>query len=355
MSMINTINSEKIHRFNTMLESAERIVVATHMKPDGDAIGSSMGMYHVLKLYGKSAKVTYTSPAPASISFLTEGNQDILTYEHEKEETEKAILEADLIICLDFNAFHRTDTLQEALIRSKAEKVLIDHHLAPDLESFSLVFSETETSSASELLYHVLMELPPVGGDAKMLPIEAATAIMTGMTTDTNNFMNSTFPSTLRMASSLLEAGVDRDLIIRNVYNSFKEGRIRLQGHVLKDLLHITPDGVAYIILDKDTLHRYNVQDGDTEGFVNIPLSIKDVQMSIFIKEDEDRVRVSIRSRKGVSANLCAKKYFNGGGHENAAGGRLYIPQDIAGIKDAAAYIERTTHIFMKEDNEQES
>jgi phosphoesterase RecJ-like protein len=164
--------------------------------------------------------------------------------------------------------------------------------------------------------------------------------------------MNSTYPSTLRMASSLLEVGVDRDMIIQNVYNSFKEGRIRLQGHVLKDLLNITQDGVAYIVLDKEAIRKYNIQDGDTEGFVNIPLSIKGVFMSIFIKEDEDRVRVSIRSRKGTSANRCAKKFFNGGGHENAAGGRLYIPQDIASINDAAAYIERATHIFMTEENE---
>lgn len=352
MSQMNTITSEKICRFNSMLESAERIVIATHMKPDGDAVGSSMGMYHTLKLYGKSAKIALTNPAPASICFLTEGNQDILIHEHMKEETEKAILESDLIICMDFNALHRTDALEDALTRAEAPKVLIDHHLSPDIESFSLVFSETEISSASELLFHVLMELPPVGRDAKKLPLEAATAIMTGMTTDTNNFMNSTFPSTLRMASSLLEVGVDRDMIIQNVYNSFKEGRIRLQGHILKDLLNITPDGVAYIILDKDTLHRYNVQDGDTEGFVNIPLSIKGVQMSIFIKEDDDRVRVSIRSKKGVSANRCAQKYFNGGGHENAAGGRLFIPQDITGINDAAEYIERTTHIFMTEEND---
>ena len=352
MRQMNTINSEKIYRFNTMLESAERIVIATHMKPDGDAVGSSLGMYHTLKLYGKSAKVTFTNPAPASISFLTEECQDILTYELAKDETEKAILEADLIICMDFNAFHRTDTLQDALTRSEAVKVLIDHHLAPDLESFSLVFSETEISSASELLYHVLMALPLIEGEAKKLPLEAATAIMTGMTTDTNNFMNSTYPSTLRMASSLLEAGVDRDMIIQNVYNSFKEGRIRLQGHVLKDLLNITPDGVAYIILDKKTIEEYNIQEGDTEGFVNIPLSIKGVLMSIFIKEDDDRVRVSLRSRKGTSANRCAKRFFNGGGHENAAGGRLYMPQDIASIDDAAEYIERTTHIFMNEEND---
>ena len=117
-------------------------------------------------------------------------------------------------------------------------------------------------------------------------------------------------------------------------------------------MLHITPDGVAYTILDKETMLKYKTEDGDTEGFVNIPLSISGVLMSIFIKEDEDRVRVSIRSRKGTSANRCARLYFNGGGHENAAGGRLYMPQDIASINDAAEYIERVTHIFMTEDNE---
>lgn len=352
MYQMNSITPEKIYRFNSLLESSERIVIVSHMKPDGDAVGSSMGMYHTLKLYGKTAKIALTNPAPASISFLTEGNEDILIHEYMPEETEKNILEADLLICLDFNAFHRTDKLQNSLAESKAAKVLIDHHLSPDVESFSLVFSETEISSASELLYNILIELPPIDGEACNLPIEAATALMTGMTTDTNNFMNSTYPSTLRMASSLLEAGVDRDMIIQHVYNSFKEERIRLQGHVLKDLLHITPDGVAYTILDKETMLKYKTEDGDTEGFVNIPLSISGVLMSIFIKEDEDRVRVSIRSRKGTSANRCAKLYFNGGGHENAAGGRLYMPQDIADINEAAEYIERVTHIFMTEDNE---
>jgi phosphoesterase RecJ-like protein len=154
------------------------------------------------------------------------------------------------------------------------------------------------------------------------------------------------------MASSLLGIGVDRDMIIQRIYNSFKESRVRLQGHILKDLMMITPDGVAYIILTKEDIRNYNVEDGDTEGFVNIPLSIDEVKMSIFIKEDKDRVRVSIRSKKGTSANRCAREYFNGGGHENAAGGRLYIPEDIAGIDEVAGYIENRTHKFMNEGNE---
>ena len=336
-----------------MLSAAENIVIVTHMKPDGDAIGSSMGLYHTLKLYGKQAKVAVADPVPSSISFLADGNEDLLVHETMKNETENAIISCDLMVCLDFNAFHRTDTLQNILERSEATKVLIDHHLSPDTERFQLVFSETGISSASELLFHILMELPVIGGNAGNLPEKAALALMTGMTTDTNNFMNSTYPSTLRMASSLLEAGVDRDFIIQKVYNSFKEERIRLQGHILKDLMTITQDRVAYMILDKKTMARYNVEEGDTEGFVNIPLSIDKVVMSVFAKEDEDRIRISIRSRKGVSANRCARLHFNGGGHENAAGGRLFMPRDVAGIDEAARYIEEHTHIFMTEENEQ--
>jgi len=347
-----SIDSEKIYRLDNMLASAKRIVIVTHMKPDGDAIGSSIGMYHALRLYGKSAKVAVANPVPSNLTFLLDGVDDVFIHENMKEETESAILGSDMIICLDFNAFHRTDSLQDVLLRSDAPKVLVDHHLCPEREQFQLIFSETETSSASELLFHVLMALPPVSGDAGKFPKEAALALMTGMTTDTNNFMNSTYPSTLRMASALLEAGVDRDMIIQKVYNSFKEERIRLQGHILKDLMTITPDGVAYIVLDKKTMQKYGVEEGDTEGFVNIPLSISGISMSIMAKEDEGRVRISVRSRKGISANRCARMHFNGGGHENAAGGRLHIPQDVDSIGEVAGYIEEHTHIFMTEENE---
>ena len=351
---MNTISPEKIHTLHKMLQQAEKVSIVTHMKPDGDAIGSSLGMYHTLKLYGKEAKIVTANPAPANLSFIIDGpwKENIIIHEYKPEESGLTIKESDLIICLDFNAFHRTDTLNDYLLESTARKVLIDHHLFPDVEKFDLIFSKTDISSASELLYQILMELPPVGGDASKLPFEAATALMTGMTTDTNNFMNSVYPSTLQMASSLLGAGVDRNMIIQRIYNSFKESRVRLQGYILKDLMKITPDGVAYIILTKEDIRNYNVEDGDTEGFVNIPLSIDKVKMSIFIKEDTDRVRVSIRSKTGTSANRCAREYFNGGGHENAAGGRLYIPENIAGIDAVAEYIERCTHIFMNEGNE---
>jgi len=343
------INSGSIRSFEDMTSGASDIVITTHMKPDGDAIGSSVAMYRFLKKNGKSPKIVINDSYPLYLSFLItpDMSDDLVIREVNPQEAQEAILGSDLIICLDFNAFHRTDGLEKPLAEAKGRKILIDHHLNPSRELFDLSFSETEVSSASELVYHVLMHTSTVKGDASRLGKECAEAIMTGMTTDTNNFANSVFPSTLQMASGLLSAGVDREMILDRVYNQYGENRLRLLGHMMKDLLRITSDGVAYMVLDRKTMNRYDIAEGDTEGFVNMPLSIAQVRMSILIKEDEDRVRVSIRSKKGTSANRCARRFFNGGGHENAAGGRLYIPADIEGIEEAGDYIERNTHIFL--------
>ena len=351
MNIINTENTQRLHE---LLTSSCKPVIVTHMRPDGDAIGSSLGVYHVLRLYGKRAKIALANPAPANLDFLLtpEVMEDIHIHETDQEATENAIRSSDLIICLDFNAFHRTDTLENALTEATAVKVLIDHHLAPDTEKFQLIFSKQDISSASELLYNILMLLPPIGNDASKLPAEAATALMTGMTTDTNNFANSVYPSTFAMASELISAGTDRDMIISKIYNRFKESRLRLQGHILKDLMHTTDYGVAYIVLDKQTMLKYNVEEGDTEGFVNLPLTIDNIVLSIFVKEDNGYARISVRSKKGTSANRCAKTYFNGGGHENAAGGRLYIPGNIDCIGMAGDYIEKVTYEFMNNENE---
>ena len=191
------------------------------------------------------------------------------------------------------------------------------------------------------------MSMPQIKGNATRLPISAATSLMTGMTTDTNNFANSVFPSTLVMASTLLAAGVDRDYILSQLYNQYSENRLRLMGHMMKDLLTITEDGAAYMILDLKTQREYNIKDGDTEGFVNMPLSIAGVRISLLLKEDTDRIRVSIRSKKGTSANRCARMHFNGGGHENAAGGRLEIP-----IQEVEEYIKTHVHTYLTENED---
>ena len=346
------INLQNIQMLSSLLSEAGKTAVITHMKPDGDAMGSSLAMFHYLDSYGKDCSIVLPDRYPSNLSFLISPRSasKIVICETQRKEAARVIEEADLLICLDFNAFHRTDRLEEFLQESKAKKILIDHHLNPDRSVFDLSFSETQVSSASELLFHILMETESIGRDASRLPVMSLNALMTGMTTDTNNFANSVYPSTLRMASELLAAGCDRDTILANLYNRFSELRLRLMGHMMKDLLTITEDGVAYIILDGRTQYEYKVEDGDTEGFVNMPLSIDRVRMSILLKEDKDRIRVSIRSKKGISANRCAMRYFNGGGHENAAGGRLSIPADISGIEAAGQYIEEATHKFMTVD-----
>ena len=345
------INSCNIHTLEDMIEKAANPVIVTHTKPDGDAMGSTIALYHYLASIGKESRIIINDAAPSYLDFIvsTTREGDIINYSLNPEEAAQAISSADLIFCLDFNAFHRTENLETPLSESSADKILIDHHLNPDREKFALSFSETEVSSASELLYHILMALPETGNDAGKLPEMTTEALMTGMTTDTNNFANSVFPSTLLMASALLAAGADRDKILLNLYNQHSESRLRLMGHAMKDLLTITDDGVAYIILDSETQRTYNVKEGDTEGFVNMPLSIAGVRMSLFLKEDGNRIRVSIRSKKGTSANQCARLFFNGGGHENAAGGRLYIPENVSGIEKAAEYIEKHTHIYFTE------
>lgn len=350
-----SFNQTDISRLFHELDSAHKIAIATHFKPDGDAMGSSLAMYSFIRRFLRAdVRIVLNDRYPHSIAFMVspEAEKDILTYDDNREELEEWISEADHIIAMDFNAFHRTDRLEALLRSSKAFKILIDHHLAPDAGAFDLMFSCQNISSASELTYHLLMASPQCHGKAADLPACAAESIMTGMTTDTNNFANSTYPSTLQMASELIAAGVDRDKIVFNIYNQYGENRLRLLGHVLKDLLRITEDGVAYVVIDKQTLERYRIDEGDTEGFVNMPLSIAEVKMSILLKEDSGKARVSIRSKKGVSANRCSRLHFNGGGHENAAGGRLNIPGDIQSITDAAEYIEKHTHIFITEENE---
>ena len=318
-------------------------------------MGSSLAMYSFIKHFFQcEVKIVLNDRYPQSIAFMVspEAEQDILTYDDNKEELLQTIASADHIVALDFNSFHRTDRLESALKEAQAYKILIDHHLHPDTESFNLIFSYQDISSASELAYHILKATPECQGYKEALPFYAAESLMTGMTTDTNNFSNSTYPSTLQMASELIELGVDREKIIFNIYNQYGENRLRLLGYALKDLMKITEDGVAYIVIDKETLRRYNIQEGDTEGFVNMPLAIGNVRMSIMVKEDDDRIRVSIRSKKGTSANKCSRLHFNGGGHENAAGGRLDIPADVTSIAKVGEYIEKHTHIFITEENE---
>lgn len=346
--MIGNIDKERIRRFETMIEQADRIITLTHVRPDGDALGSSLGMFHfLLSRYNKTAKVLLPTPVPDSLKFLVDesARDHMFDYETSEDEVRKAISECDLAICLDFNTLSRIEQLGGLISESSCSRILIDHHEEPG-GGFDLSFSVQKISSTCELLFHILMATDKISQDASRLPHRCAYSLMTGMTTDTNNFSNSTYPSTLEMASALIAAGVDRDDIIDKIERQYTENRLRLLGHVLKDRMTIMPEGVSYIVLDKKTLEEYNIKEGDTEGFVNIPLSLAKVSMSIMLKEDKDRIRVSVRSKAGVSARLMAKSWFNGGGHEQASGGTLHIPEDIPSIEMAADYIENAVHSF---------
>ena len=342
------ITPHNIETLISLIEEAEKPVIVTHAKPDGDAIGSSTAMLHFLmQTCGKAeTRLVLNDDCPRYLTFIkdTIPSNALIIRDGAKEQALEAIAAADLVICLDFHAFHRTGALEIPLAESKAKKILVDHHLDPDRSLYELSLSQNDISSASELLFWILMATPQIGGNAENLPVESATALMIGMTTDTNNFANSVYPSTLNMASELLRVGVDRDFILQKINQEHSESRLRLKGFVLKELMKVTKDGVAYIVLDRKAQFGYKMQEGDTEGFVNEPLSIGKVRMSIFAREESEEVRISIRSKRGTSANRCAKLFFNGGGHENAAGGKLHMP-----ISEVAEYIERHAHIYMTE------
>ncbi len=335
--------------FDRLTGSASRIVIVVHTHPDGDAIGSGMALVSFLTdVKGKDSVLIVPDSIPDSISFMAKDHEqnEILVFDKQPCRSRERIAASDLIICLDCNSFSRTAAMESDLRGSKARKILIDHHLNPESGSFDLVFSKTEISSASELLFWILMETPQIQGDASALPCRCSEALLTGMTTDTNNFANSVFPSTLEMASKLIGAGVDRDMILSELYNNYRENRLRLMGFLMSEKLTITQSGVAFIILDKKTQERFDFHRGESEGFVNMPLSVASVRMSLFLTQEDNLFRVSIRSKKGTSANECAMRYFNGGGHEQAAGGRLIIGEDLSSADDAEAYILKTTGEF---------
>ena len=343
---MNTFVTEDIQRLDSMIARADRVCVVSHFHPDGDAVGSSTAMCRYLEqVRGKRAVVVLPGKAQDALEFLT--GPDVIDAAAELPRAQSELTSCDLLICLDCRSFGRTEFLETALLDLSVPKILIDHHLDPAREDFDLVFSETEISSASELLYHILRAMPGIDGDTSLLPLPVLTSLMTGMTTDTNNFANSVFPSTLAMASDLLACGVDRDAIIRHLYQEFRPNRLLAQGWLLDNSLKITPDGVAYMILDSAAAVRFDLRDGETEGFVNLPLAIKEVRLSILLKQDKEYFRVSLRSKPGTSAVTLAGESFHGGGHECAAGGRLYCPGDIDRPEEAAAYIERVTARFL--------
>ena len=334
---------ESIKVLEKLITDNESITLISHFNPDGDAVGSTMGMKWFLNSLGKKCQPVLPNPIPKTIDYLDKDGE-ILYYTLDKEKVSNIISESKLIICLDFNKLYRTEWMEELIRNASATKVLIDHHIAPDAEEFDLVFSQPESSSTCELLFRILMNTSFIGGDAAKLPYNSRLSLATGLITDTNNFSNSLTPTTFETASKLLESGIDFNYITNMVQKRFSEDRIRLMGHLMsKSMITYKDLNAACTILTLEDKARYNFQDGDSEGFVNIPLSIDDVEVSGFFSDSKDGyVKVSLRSKNWFSSNRFSNQYFNGGGHEKAAGGRLFIP-----IEEVPEYFKKSLEQFL--------
>lgn len=346
--MMKEIDQERIIELKHIIEEAEKITIAVHVHPDGDALGSAVGLKHFIEdNFNKSIRIITSDHYTKPISFIIKGKDEseYLSYDRDSDEIKKWFTQSDTLFCLDFNHCDRSGDIKGLIEKFSGKRVLIDHHLNPQTEAFDLCFSETQISSTSEFLFLILNKLECKTGLQK----ECMEGILTGITTDTNNFANSVFPTTLKVCSEIIESGVDRDAIINHIYNEYRENRLRLMGHILKDLMVTTDYGLAYIILDKDVCREYEVSDGEMEGFVNLPLAVKEIKMSIFLREEAGYYRVSLRSKKGISANRCSMEFFNGGGHEQAAGGRLYWPKDIKDKSEAAEYVANAAKPYLNE------
>ena len=324
----NVFSGSDISEFRIWMGWADRYVILTHMGPDGDAIGSSLGLYHYLKSKGKEVVVIVPDSAPDYLMWLP-GAQDIRVFADDPDASEDLVYKADVICCLDFNVVGRIGKIAASFLYSKAKKFLLDHHPYPGA-NYDVILSHPEASSTSELVFHLICAL----GGFKSIDKDLAQCIYTGIMTDTGALSyNSNNSNLFMVVAHLLEKGVDKDLTYRRVYNTYSESRLRLQGYVLNEKMQILPDcSTSLITLDDDELRRFNYKKGDTEGFVNIPLQINGVLMSAFFREDKEQgvIKLSFRSVGDVPCNRFSSDVFNGGGHQNAAGGEFHGTLDEA-------------------------
>ena len=326
---ISLLSEGEIALLRDTINASDNIILCCHRSPDGDAIGSMLGWAEYLKAVGKLPTCTIPDAYPDFLQWLP-GTERMMRYDKHAAFMDELIDKADLIFCLDFNSASRTDGMAEKLSASKAKKILIDHHLNPDLETV-LSVSRPEASSTCELVFRLVWQL----GEFDKLDRKFAIPVYCGMMTDTGGFTyNSTNPEIFYIISLLLTKKINKDKIYRNVYNNYSESRVRLMGHVLKDkLVVLKPYNATYFSLTREDLKRFNYIKGDAEGLVNIPLQIKGTKLSISLREDtekDNRIWVSLRSVDDFPCNKMAEIYFNGGGHLNAAGGRLECQMDEA-------------------------
>lgn len=319
--MIQLFNQQLYDKLQQILKQTQRALIVSHINPDGDAIGSSLGLACLLKQHISQVDVVMPNHFPDFLRWM-EGASDIRIYRQEAEKVERLVDEADVIFCLDFNNLERIEELGKYIAQSKAQRILIDHHLNPRQDEFDLMFSHIPASSTSELVYRISVAV----SKATAIPKSAAEAIYCGIMTDTGSFAHSSSnPELFRIVANLLECGVDKDQISALVYDNFSADRMKLLGYSLNEKMVVLPQyRTSYISLSREELNSYSFCPGDTEGFVNYPLSIKNVMLSVFFVEAMNHIKVSIRTRGNFSANEFSASHFNGGGHKNAAGGKLF-------------------------------
>lgn len=323
------LKEEQISELHRLIDGAQNIVITCHHNPDGDALGSSLGLSRILKALGKDVTVIIPDAFPDFLRWLPESHT-LLRFDKHPEQAALTLKICDLMFCLDYNDLSRMgEEMQKAVESTKTKRVLIDHHLNPSINA-DLVVSRPEMCSTSQMVFHCIEEL----GYYDLIDRMTATCIYCGMMTDTGAFTyNSADPEIYNVIAKLLAKGINKDKIYRNVFWVFSESRMRLWGHILQKFV-VSEDGHAsYFTISRAEMRRYNFIKGDAEGLVNMPLQIQNMKLSISLREDTEKpnlVWVSLRSVDDFPCNKMAEKYFNGGGHLNASGGRLYCPLEKA-------------------------
>ncbi len=299
------------------LSNSKKIVITTHHKPDGDAMGSSLGLYHLLCSMGHEVHVVTPTDYPYFLHWMP-GHEEVIDFLVDPTRAALLVEQADWIFCLDFNTLSRINELGELVRASKAKKAMIDHHLEPEgFEDFR--YWDTTACAAAEMVYRLIVELELT----EHISSDVATCLYTGTMTDSGSFR---FPSTTskvhRIIADLIDAGANNAHIHELIYDTNSESRIKFLGKVLSDRLTVLPEfNTAYITIEKELLKQFNIVTGDTEGIVNYALSIHGIKLAVLIIDRGELRKLSFRSKAEFPANEIAKKYFEGGGHRNAAGG----------------------------------
>lgn len=339
------LSHKQVESLKSLLERPSmKIVVLAHTNPDGDAVGSSLAWAEVLRSRGHEVTCVVPNKYPYFLDWMP-GIEEIVIFKNDSEgRVQKAVAEADMLFCLDFNAISRLEILSEIIAgNTSARRVLIDHHLQPD-SGFDLAFSHPESSSTCFLVYSLVEAMYGTEAITKRM----AESLYVGMMTDTGNFAFSHLtPELFRAVAVLLEKGICIPAIHNSVYNAYTEGRARLFGYAINRKMTLIEEGtVAYMSLLESEMRRFQFQQGDSEGFVNYALTIRKVKMSAMFLAHRKFIRVSLRSRGDVDVNLFARRYFNGGGHKNAAGGKSFLS-----MEETIDHYVRSVREFAQEGN----